>query len=186
MLLPAELKRWTKALQFDMRCKAICRDFDRECEFLQGIYVQRCRIQYGTSAPKTITQFFNVMNTRKCRTLWGRAWASWQNIDEWCNIFNIRCSVQVDTMEPSLTPRRWIYWMWQTSHRVRRSSIKPSLPYLVPLWSLPSRSLFASALQSRSRRNPICLTLCRFIGVELHGEESSVVFSRPIAQNIKL
>ena len=22
---------------------------------------------------------------------------------------NIRCSVQVDTMEPSLTPRRWIY-----------------------------------------------------------------------------
>ena len=38
MFLPAELKRWTKELQFDMRCKAICRDFDRECEFLQGTY----------------------------------------------------------------------------------------------------------------------------------------------------
>ena len=38
MFLPAELKRWTKELQFDMRCKAICPDFDRECEFLQGTY----------------------------------------------------------------------------------------------------------------------------------------------------
>ena len=28
----------TKALQFDMRCEAICRDFDCECEFLQGTY----------------------------------------------------------------------------------------------------------------------------------------------------
>ena len=27
-----------KALQFDMRCKVIGRDFDRECEFLQGRY----------------------------------------------------------------------------------------------------------------------------------------------------
>ena len=27
-----------KELQFDMRCKAICQDFDRECEFLQGTY----------------------------------------------------------------------------------------------------------------------------------------------------
>ena len=26
------------ALQFDMRCKAIGRDFDRECEFLQSTY----------------------------------------------------------------------------------------------------------------------------------------------------
>ena len=25
-------------------------------------YVQRCRIEYGTSAPKTVMQFFNVMN----------------------------------------------------------------------------------------------------------------------------
>ena len=35
-------------------------------------YVQRCRIQYGTSGPKTITQFFNVMNiiwTRYCTSM---------------------------------------------------------------------------------------------------------------------
>ena len=38
MFLPAELKRWTKAFQFDMRCKVIGRDFYRGCEFLQGMY----------------------------------------------------------------------------------------------------------------------------------------------------
>ena len=38
MLLPAELNRLTKALQFDMRCKAIGRDFNCECAFLQGTY----------------------------------------------------------------------------------------------------------------------------------------------------
>ena len=96
----------------------------------------------------------NRLLTRKCRTLWGRAWASWQNIDEWCNIFNIRCSVQVDTMEPSLTPRRWIYWMRQTPHRVRRLSIKPSLPYLGLLWSpsflFPFRVGSAVSLQTQS------------------------------------
>ena len=31
-----------------------------------------------------------------------------------------------------LTPRRQIHWMRQTPHRVRASSIKPSLPYLGP------------------------------------------------------
>ena len=38
MFLPAELKRYTKVLQFDMHCKAIGRDFDRGCEFLPGTY----------------------------------------------------------------------------------------------------------------------------------------------------
>ena len=38
MFLSAELKRWTKVLQFDMLCKAIGRDFDREYEFLHGTY----------------------------------------------------------------------------------------------------------------------------------------------------
>ena len=41
-----------------MRCKVICRDFDRECEFLQGTYNGAA----FTSGPKTVTQFFNVMN----------------------------------------------------------------------------------------------------------------------------
>ena len=57
------------------------------------------------------------------------------------------------------------------------SSIKPSLPYISPL-SSPS-FLFSSALalQSRSRRN-LSLALSRFIGVELHSEESSVMIHR--------
>jgi len=92
--------------------------------------------------------------------------------------------VQVDTTDPSLTPRRWIYWMRQTPHRVRRSSIKPSLPYLSPLWSSSFLFPLALALQSRSRHN-LSLALCRFIGIELHSGESSIVFSRSIAQNIK-
>ena len=67
-------------------------------------------------------------------------------MDEWCNIFKIQCSVQVDTTDPSLTPHRWIYWMRQTPHRVSRSSIKPSLPYLDLLWSLfPWRQLCSLA-----------------------------------------
>ena len=46
----------------DTRCKAICRDFDRECEFLQGTYNGAALIMALNSALKTVTQFFNVMN----------------------------------------------------------------------------------------------------------------------------
>ena len=54
------------------------------------------------------------------------------------------------------------------------SSIKPSLLSLGPL-SSPSFLLFSLvlALQSRSRHN-LSLPLSRFMGVELHGEESSI------------
>jgi len=38
MFLPPELKTQMKALQFDMCCKVIGRDFDCECAFLQGTY----------------------------------------------------------------------------------------------------------------------------------------------------
>ena len=46
----------------DMRCKAIYRDFDRECEFLQGTYNGAAFNTALNSALKTVTQFFNVMN----------------------------------------------------------------------------------------------------------------------------
>ena len=38
MLLPVELEKWMKALQFDMRCKAIGRYFDHGCGFLYDTF----------------------------------------------------------------------------------------------------------------------------------------------------
>ena len=76
--------------------------------------------------------FRHKFHYRKCRTLWGRAWASWYRsscyvtdagVDEWWNIFKIRIfSVQCKLTQWTphyLTPRRWIHWMRQTPHRVR-------------------------------------------------------------------
>ena len=51
-----EKKKRTNALQFDVRCKAIGRNFDCECGFLLDKYIQRYRIQYSTSAPKRVTR----------------------------------------------------------------------------------------------------------------------------------
>ena len=60
---------------------------------------------------------------------------------------------------------------------VYASSIKPSLPYLGLLWSPSFLLSLAPVLQSCFRRN-LSLALSRFIGVELHGEESSVAVHR--------
>ena len=60
---------------------------------------------------------------------------------------------------------------------VYASSIKPSLPYLGPLRSASFLFSLALALQSCSRRN-LSFALSRFIGVELHGEESSIAIHR--------
>ena len=62
-------------------------------------YVQRCRIQYGTSGPKTVTQFFNVMNiiwTRFCLYL-GAVRALHTNLVMYC--------IQKPTPEGSATAR---------------------------------------------------------------------------------
>ena len=49
------------ALQFVMRCKAIGRDFDRECEFLQSTY-NGAAFDMALPLQKRVTQFFTVMN----------------------------------------------------------------------------------------------------------------------------
>ena len=71
-----------------------------------------------------------------------------------------------------------IQWLNATdSSPCTRHPIKPSLSYLGPLWSPSFLFSLAPALQSRSRRN-LSLALSRFIGVDLHGEESSVAIHR--------
>ena len=100
-------------------------------------------------------------------------------------IFNVRCKLTRWTPH-YLTPRRWIYWMRQrTPHRTCRLS---SLAFLTSVCSdllhscyLWRRCSLAVALSSHSRCN-LSFALSRFIGIELHGEESSVTF---IAQNIE-
>ena len=113
---------------------------------------------------------------------WGRAWASWYRgifichwwVDEWCNIFKIQCSVQVDTMVPSLSNSKPMDLLNVTDSSSPCTSHLSSLACLTSVHSdcLPSCSLWhqhyslAVALSSRSRCN-LSLALSRFIGVEL-------------------
>ena len=111
--------------------------------------------------------------------------------DECCTIFKIwMFNVQyklTQSMDPHyiyLIPRQWIHWMQQTPRSPCTCRLS-SLGCLTSVHSdhLPSCSLWrrhcslAIALSSCSRCS-LSLALSRFIGVELHGEESSVAFSR--------
>ena len=58
IVFTSRIEKKNEALQFDMRYKAIGQNFDWVRIFAR--HVQRCHIQYGTSAPKTVTQFFTV------------------------------------------------------------------------------------------------------------------------------
>ena len=118
-----------------------------------------------------------VYTTRKCKTLRRRAWANWcrsiVSLMSWYNIFKILISLQVDTMDPSLSNSMPMDPLNARLLTVYVSSIKPSLPYLGPLWSPSFLFSLAPALQSRSRCN-LSFTLSKFISIELHGEESSI------------
>ena len=120
--------------------------------------------------------------TRKCRTLHGRAWASWYR-----NIMSLGVNVtsswvQVDLMDPSLSSSTLMDLLNATEYSSPCMFRLSSLASLTSVSDcLRSCSLWcqhcslAVALSSHSRRN-LSLRFSRFNGVELDGE-SSVTFS---------
>ena len=58
-----------------MRCKAICRDFDRECEFLQGTNNGAAFNKLmALSLQKPLRQLMNIIWTRYCQAVVAEHW----------------------------------------------------------------------------------------------------------------
>ena len=110
----------------------------------------------------------SISLTRKCRTLWERAWASWYG-----NIMSLMsdvtfskfwCSVQVDTMDPSLfAPRWWIYWMQQRT-----------TPFLCTVLWLHCQNCSYNALRTLSNPFMFKITVCDEISNK-HGRITTIL-----------